>query len=45
VLQAISGHDSLKVARAAFPYFLLMVASIALLTVFPEIALYLPGRL
>lgn len=45
VLQAISGHDSLKVARAASPYFLLMVVSIALLTAFPEIALYLPSRL
>jgi tripartite ATP-independent transporter DctM subunit len=45
VLQAISGQDSLKVARAAFPYFLLMVASIALLIAFPQIALYLPSRL
>jgi C4-dicarboxylate transporter, DctM subunit len=42
VLQNMSGRDSFTIARAALPFFLLLVAALALITVFPDIALYLP---
>jgi TRAP-type C4-dicarboxylate transport system permease large subunit len=42
VLQTMSGKDSLTVARASLPFFLLLVAAVAIITVFPEIVMYLP---
>jgi tripartite ATP-independent transporter DctM subunit len=42
VLQNMSGRDSFTVARAAFPFFLLLIVAVALITLFPQIALYLP---
>jgi tripartite ATP-independent transporter DctM subunit len=42
VLQNMSGRDSFAVASAAFPFFLLLVAAVAIITVFPDIALYVP---
>jgi TRAP-type C4-dicarboxylate transport system permease large subunit len=42
VLQAMSGKDSLTVARASFPFFCLLVIAVALITVFPQIVMYLP---
>jgi tripartite ATP-independent transporter DctM subunit len=42
VLQTMSGRDSLTVARAALPFFFLLVATVAIITVFPEIVMVLP---
>jgi tripartite ATP-independent transporter DctM subunit len=42
VLQTMSGKDSNTVALAALPFFFLLVAAVAIITIFPEIALYLP---
>ncbi len=43
VLQSLTGRNILQVAWAALPFFLLMGGAIAILTVFPQIALFLPG--
>ncbi len=45
VLQALTGRDILAVARASFPMFLLMVAAVTLIYVFPGIVSYLPERM
>jgi tripartite ATP-independent transporter DctM subunit len=42
VLQTMSGRDSLTVARAAMPFFFLLVATVAIITVFPDIVMVLP---
>ncbi|WP_046861516.1 TRAP transporter large permease [Microvirga massiliensis] len=42
VLQNMSGRDSFVIARAALPFFLLLVAAVAIITAFPQIALFLP---
>jgi C4-dicarboxylate transporter, DctM subunit len=42
VLQNMSGRDSFTVARAAVPFFFLLVVAVAIITIFPQIALYLP---
>ncbi|MBP1843150.1 tripartite ATP-independent transporter DctM subunit [Rhizobium petrolearium] len=42
VLQTMSGRDSLTVARAALPFFFLLLATVAILTIFPDIVLVLP---
>ncbi|CDZ28908.1 TRAP transporter large permease [Neorhizobium galegae] len=42
VLQTMSGRDSLTVARASLPFFFLLVATVAIITVFPEIVMVLP---
>ncbi|SIS90522.1 TRAP transporter, DctM subunit [Roseivivax lentus] len=43
ILQAMTRHDLLSVAKMAFPFFLVLVAATALLIVFPEIATFLPS--
>jgi tripartite ATP-independent transporter DctM subunit len=45
VLQTMTGHDSNYVALASLPYFAMMVLCIALITVFPELATWLPDVL
>jgi tripartite ATP-independent transporter DctM subunit len=45
VLQTMTGRDSNYVALASLPYFLMMVLCIALITVFPELATWLPDAL
>jgi tripartite ATP-independent transporter DctM subunit len=45
VLQTMSGRDSNYVAYASLPFFGMMVVCIALITVFPEIATWLPDTL
>ena len=45
VISGLNDDPLSTVARAAFPFFLMMLLATALLTVFPEIALYLPGRM
>ena len=42
VLQTMSGRDSLYVARAALPFFWLLVLAIAIITVFPDLVTGLP---
>ena len=42
VLQAMSGKDSNTVALASLPFFFLLVAAVAIVTVFPSIATFLP---
>jgi tripartite ATP-independent transporter DctM subunit len=42
VLQNMSGRDTFTVARAAFPFFVLLVVAVFIITEFPQIVLYLP---
>ncbi len=42
VLQTMSGQDSNTVARAALPFFFLLVLAVAIITVFPDIVMVLP---
>ncbi|WP_207482550.1 TRAP transporter large permease [Arenibaculum pallidiluteum] len=42
VLQTMSGKDSLTVARAALPFFFLLVAAVVIITVFPATVTWLP---
>ncbi len=45
VIQGMTGEPIGRVAVAAFPFFLLMGAAVVILTIFPEIALWLPRML
>lgn len=45
VIQGLTGRNILVVARAALPFFFLLVAAVVLVTVFPEIATWLPSRM
>jgi tripartite ATP-independent transporter DctM subunit len=45
VLQTMTGRDSNYVALASIPFFMMMVLCIALITVFPELATWLPDVL
>src|SRR3954466_9408081 len=42
VLQTMSGKDSNTVAKAALPFFFLLVVAVAIITVFPDIVMVLP---
>jgi len=42
VLQNMSGKDTFTVAKAAFPFFILLNIAVIIITTFPEIVLYLP---
>ncbi|MDW5375698.1 TRAP transporter large permease subunit [Halomonas sp. HP20-15] len=42
VLQGMTGKNILSIARAALPFFFLMALGVALITIFPAIATYLP---
>ena len=42
VLQNMSGRDTLTVARAAFPFFVLLLASVFIITEYPQIVMLLP---
>jgi len=42
VVQNLTGHDMWKVAKASFPFFMLLVLAAILITVFPQIVLGLP---
>jgi TRAP-type C4-dicarboxylate transport system permease large subunit len=42
VVQSLTGKDIFTVAKAALPFFLLMVIAAVLVTVFPQIVLSLP---
>lgn len=45
VLQGLTGHSILFVARTALPFFILMVIAVVLIVMFPEIATYLPSHM
>ena len=45
VLQNMTGRDSNYVALASLPFFLMMLACIAIITAFPELATWLPDAL
>jgi len=45
VLQGLTGRNILQVARAALPFFLLLVVAVALIVALPELATYLPGQM
>ncbi len=45
VLQTMSGRDSNYVAYASIPFFFMMLLCIVLITIFPEIATWLPDQL
>jgi tripartite ATP-independent transporter DctM subunit len=42
VLQNMSGRDTFTVARAAFPFFLLLLVAVFIITEYPQIVLFLP---
>ena len=42
VLQNMSGRDTFEVARAAFPFFVLLVVAVFIITEYPNIVLLLP---
>lgn len=42
VISGLTNEDILTIARAAFPFFLLLCATTALVTMFPQVVLYLP---
>jgi tripartite ATP-independent transporter DctM subunit len=45
VIQTITGRDIFAVARYALPFFFLLVVATAILSVFPQIALWLPSTM
>jgi C4-dicarboxylate transporter DctM subunit len=45
VIQALTKRDLFSIARASMPFFALLVVSIILITIFPQIVTYLPSRL
>ncbi len=45
VISGLNNDDVFRIARTALPFFFLMLLATALITVFPEIALYLPGKM
>jgi tripartite ATP-independent transporter DctM subunit len=42
VLQNMSGRDTFTVARAAFPFFALLLAAVFIITEYPQIVMFLP---
>ncbi len=42
VIQSLTGKDILYIAIAALPFFLMIAVAIVIITIFPDIALYLP---
>ena len=44
VIQGLTGKSILYVARAALPFFLLILLAVILITIFPGIATYLPEK-
>jgi len=45
VLQSLTGRNILVVARAALPFFMLMLLALALIVIFPQIVTYLPNNI
>lgn len=45
VIQGLTGENILRIAWAALPYFLLILTGVILITLFPDIVTYLPGKM
>jgi TRAP-type C4-dicarboxylate transport system permease large subunit len=45
VIQSISGEKIEEILKATFPFFILMVVTVILITIFPEIVFYLPNKM
>ncbi len=45
VLQGLTGRNILEIARAAIPFFFLLLGAVGLILAFPEIVTYLPNRM
>jgi tripartite ATP-independent transporter DctM subunit len=45
VISGLNNDNLATIAKAAFPFFLLLLLATLLITVFPEIVLYLPGKM
>ncbi len=45
VIQGISDEKIDTILKATFPFFIIMILMVVLLTIFPEIALYLPNKM
>ena len=45
VLQGMTGKNIFYVAKAAFPFFLIMILAVVLITIFPQIVTYLPNQM
>jgi len=45
VLQGMAGKDMGFIAKSAFPLFLLMILAVAVIIIFPDIALWLPEKM
>ncbi len=45
VIQSLTDRDIFWIARAAFPFFILLVVAVAAITIFPEIVTFLPNRI
>ena len=43
VIQGLTGIDILRIAKAAFPFFLLLLLGVLLICLFPQIATFLPA--
>lgn len=43
VIQGLTKIDILKIAKAALPFFLLLLLAVFLITIFPQIVIYLPS--
>jgi C4-dicarboxylate transporter DctM subunit len=43
VIQSLTGKNILYVAKAALPFFLMIAVAIIIITIFPDVALYLPS--
>lgn len=44
VLQSSTGRDIFFVARAAIPFFFLLLVGVVVITLFPQVAMYLPSK-
>ncbi len=45
VLQGLTGRNILQIARAALPFFFLLLVAVVLIVVFPELATWLPDQM
>ncbi|MCB1399532.1 MAG: TRAP transporter large permease subunit, partial [Rhodobacteraceae bacterium] len=45
VIQALTGSNILRIARAALPFFGLLLLAVLLITVFPAIVTFLPSAM
>jgi TRAP-type C4-dicarboxylate transport system permease large subunit len=45
VIQSISGEDISYILKATFPFFIIMILIVVVVTFFPEIATYLPHKM